>query len=170
MGGLLGDVRLALRRVAGSPGLTFLIVATFALGIGANTAVFSLFDQVLLRAMPVKDPGRLIIIDTPGPNQGMFESNKNFPMPISYPMFTDFRDKTDVFDGVLAYMPTSVFFGVDNATERVRIDLVSGTYFDVLGVRPAQGRVLSPADDVTPGAHPVGVTSRFMARGTKARA
>ncbi len=159
MGGLLGDVRLALRRVAGSPGLTFLIVATFALGIGANTAVFSLFDQVLLRAMPVKDPGSLVIIHTPGPNQGMFESNKNFPVPISYPMFTDFRDKTDVFDGVLAYMPTTVFFGVDNNTERVRADLVSGTYFGVLGLQPVLGRLLSPADDETPGAHPVVVIS-----------
>jgi predicted permease len=159
MVGLLGDVRIALRRVAGSPGLTLLIVATFALGIGANTAVFSLFDQVLLRSMPVKDPGRLVIIHTPGPNSGMFESNKNFPSPISYPMFTDFRDKTDVFDGVLAYMPTSVFFGVDNNTERVRVDLVSGSYFEVLGVRPALGRVLSTADDVTPGAHPVVVLS-----------
>jgi predicted permease len=159
MGGLLGDVRIALRRVAGSPGLTLLIVATFALGIGANTAVFSLFDQVLLRSMPVKDPGRLVIIHTPGPNSGMFESNKNFPSPISYPMFTDFRDKTDVFDGVLAYMPTSVFFGVDNNTERVRVDLVSGSYFEVLGVRPALGRVLRTADDVTPGAHPVVVLS-----------
>ncbi len=159
MGGLLGDVRLALRRVAGSPGLTFLIVATFALGIEANTAVFSLFDQVLLRAMPVKDPGSLVIIHTPGPNQGMFESNKNFPVPISYPMFTDFRDKTDVFDGVLAYMPTTVFFGVDNNTERVRADLVSGTYFGVLGLQPVLGRLLSPADDETPGAHPVVVIS-----------
>lgn len=159
MGGLLGDVRLALRRVAGSPGLTLLIVATFALGIGANTAVFSLFDQVLLRSMPVKDPASLVIIHTPGPNQGMFESNKEFPFPISYPMFQDFRDKTDVFEGVLAYLPTTVFFGVDNNTERVHADLVSGTYFDVLGLRPALGRVLSSGDDVTPGGHPVVVLS-----------
>ena len=159
MNGLMGDVRLALRRVAGSPGLTFLIVATFALGIGANTAVFSLFDQVLLRTMPVRDPGRLVLIHTPGPNQGLFESNKSFPNPISYPMFKDLRDKTDVFDGVLAYLPTTVFFGVDNATERVRADMVSGTYFDVLGLRPALGRMLAPSDDVTPGAHPVVVLS-----------
>ena len=159
MRGIFGDVRLALRRVAGTPGLTFLIVATFALGIGANTAVFSLFDQVLLRSMPVKDPGSLVIIHTPGPNSGMFESNKNVPMPISYPMFKDFRDKTDVFDGVLAYLPTSVFFGVDNNTDRVRADMVSGTYFDVLGLRPAQGRLFAASDDVTPGNHPVVVLS-----------
>ncbi|MBP9947280.1 MAG: hypothetical protein KBH14_12835, partial [Vicinamibacteria bacterium] len=130
MSGLMGDVRLALRRVMASPGLTLLIVATFALGIGANTAVFSLFDQVLLRTMPVKDPGSLVIIHTPGPNSGLFESNKNFPNPISFPMYKDLRDKTDVFDGVLAYLPTTVFFGVDNSTERIRTDLVSGTYFD----------------------------------------
>ncbi len=122
MRGLLGDLRFALRRVAGSPGLTLLIVATFALGIGANTAVFSLFDQVLLRSMPVKDPGSLVLIHTPGPNSGSFESNKDFPAPISYPMFTDFRDKTDVFEGVLAYFPTSVFFGVDGNTERIQAD------------------------------------------------
>jgi|CXWL01.1.fsa_nt_gi predicted permease len=159
MSGLMGDVRLALRRVMASPGLTLLIVATFALGIGANTAVFSLFDQVLLRTMPVKDPGSLVIIHTPGPNSGLFESNKNFPNPISFPMYKDLRDKTDVFDGVLAYLPTTVFFGVDNSTERIRTDLVSGTYFDVLGLRPALGRVFSPADDVTPAAHPVVVLS-----------
>lgn len=159
MSGLVGDVRLALRRVIGTPGLTLLIVATFALGIGANTAVFSLFDQVLLRSMPVKDPGSLVIIHTPGPNSGLFESNKNFPNPISYPMFKDFRDKTDVFDGVLAYLPTTVFFGVDNNTERTRADLVSGTYFDVLGLRPAAGRLFAASDDVTPGNHPVVVLS-----------
>ena len=159
MSGLLGDVRLAVRRVLASPGLTLLIVATFALGIGANTAVFSLFDQVLLRTMPVKDPGSLVIIHTPGPNSGLFESNKEFPNPISYPMFKDFRDKTDVFDGVLAYLPTSVFFGIDNNTERLRADLVSGTYFDVLGLRPAAGRLFSASDDITPGAHPVVVLS-----------
>src|SRR6187401_3512782 len=159
MRGLMGDVRLALRRVLGSPGLTLLIVATFALGIGANTAVFSLFDQVLLRSMPVKDPGALVIIDTPGPNSGLFESNKNFPSPISYPMFKDFRDKTDVFDGVLAYLPTSVFFGVDSNTERVQASLVSGSFFEVLGLQPAKGRLIASSDDVTIGAHPVVVIS-----------
>lgn len=159
MRGLTNDVRLALRRLLGSPGLTLLIVTTFALGIGANTAVFSLFDQVLLRSMPTKDPGRLVIIDTPGPNSGLFESNKNFPRPISYPMFKDFRDKTDVFDGVLAYMPTNVFLGVDSNTERVQANLVSGSFFEVLGLQPAKGRLLSSADDVTVGAHPVVVIS-----------
>lgn len=159
MSGLMGDVRLALRRVLGSPALTLLIVATFALGIGANTAVFSLFDQVILRTMPVKDPGSLVLLHTPGPNSGLFESNKNFPNPISYPMFKDFRDKTDVFDGVLAYLPTTVFLGVDNSTERVRADLVSGGFFEVLGLRPALGRLFSEADDVTPGGHAVVVLS-----------
>jgi putative ABC transport system permease protein len=159
MNGLLRDVRLALRRVLGSPGLTSLIVLTFALGIGANTAVFSLFDQVLLRSMPVKDPGRLVLIDTPGPNSGLFESNKNFPNPISYPMFKDFRDKTDVFDGVLAYLPTSVFFGVDSNTERVQASLVSGTFFEVLGLQASKGRLIASSDDVTVGGHPVVVIS-----------
>ena len=159
MSGLIGDVRLAFRRVLGSPALTLLIVATFALGIGANTAVFSLFDQVLLRSMPVKDPGRLVLIHTPGPNSGTMESNKSFPRPISYPMFTDFRDKTDVFDGVLAYLPTSVFLGVDGNTERIRLDLVSGSYFNVLGLQPALGRLFTQADDVTVNGHPLVVLS-----------
>ncbi len=159
MGGLIGDVRLAFRRVLGSPALTLLIVATFALGIGANTAVFSLFDQVLLRSMPVKDPASLVLIHTPGPNSGLFEANKSFPQPISFPMFTDFRDKTDVFDGALAYMPTSVFLGVDGSTERIRTDLVSGSYFSVLGLQPALGRLFTRADDVTPNGHPLVVLS-----------
>ena len=159
MAGLLGDVRLALRRVAGSPGLTTLIVLTFALGIGANTAVFSLFDQVLLRTMPVEDPGSLVILETAGPNSGMFESNKEFPAPISYPMFKDFRDRTDVFSGVMAYLTTNVFLGVEGNTERVTAGLVTGGFFDVLGLKPAKGRLLTPADDMTPGAHPVVVIS-----------
>ena len=159
MKGILGDVRLALRRVAGNPGLTALIVLTFALGIGANTAVFSLFDQVLLRSMPVKDPGSLVLIDTPGPNSGTFESNKEFPSPISYPMFKDFRDKADVFSGVLAYLPTGVFFGIDSSTERISANLVSGSFFEVLGLQPAKGRLISSADDLTIGGHPVVVIS-----------
>jgi predicted permease len=159
MNGVLRDVRLALRRLGGSPGLTSLVVLTFALGIGANTAVFSLFDQVLLRSMPVKDPGSLVLIDTPGPNSGLFESNKNFPNPISYPMFKDFRDKTDVFDGVLAYLPTSVFFGVDSNTERIQASLVSGTFFEVLGLQASKGRLIASSDDVTVGGHPVVVIS-----------
>ncbi len=159
MTGLLGDLRLAFRRVLSSPGLTALIVATFALGIGANTAVFSLFDQVLLRSMPVREPDRLVLIDTPGPNSGLFESNKEFPSPISYPMFKDFRDKSDVFEGVLAYLPTGIFFGVDKSTERVNASLVSGSYFEVLGLQPAKGRLISSGDDVTIGGHPVAVIS-----------
>ena len=159
MKGLLGDVRLAFRRVASSPGLTLLIVATFALGIGANTAVFSLFDQALLRTLPVKDPGQLVLLDTPGPNSGSISNNKQSPFPMSYPMFTDFRDKTDAFSGVLTYFPTNVFLGVEGNTQRIQADLVSGTYFEVLGLLPSSGRLFSRADDVSPGAHPVVVLS-----------
>jgi predicted permease len=159
----VADVRHALRRALASPGLAALVVATFAIGIGANTAVFSLFDQVLLRSLPVKEPERLVLVDhTRGPVFGALDTSKKVPEPMSYPMFLEFRDKGNVFDGILAYFTANVVLGVDSTTERVQANLVSGTYFDVLGLKPAAGRLLAPADDVTPGAHPLVVVSHSL--------
>jgi predicted permease len=153
------DLRYALRRLAQAPGFALTAVATLALGIGANAAIFSLLDQVLLRALPVQDPGRLVLLHGPGPNKGMRTSNKQVPTTLSYPMFVDFRDKATTLDGVLAYFPLGLHVAADGGTERVDAELVSGTYFEVLGLRPAAGRLIGPADDVTPGAHPVAVLS-----------
>lgn len=156
---MLGDVRLAIRRLVAAPGFTFIVAATFAAGIGLNVAVFSLFDRVLLRTLAVHEPGRLVIIDTPGPNQGHTDSNKGFPRPISYPLFRDLKDRTDAFEDVLVYASAAVHLTADGTTEPGTAELVSGTYFPMLGVKPRLGRLLGPADDVTPSGHPVAVLS-----------
>jgi predicted permease len=148
------DLRYAARQLAKSPVFTVVVVLTLALGIGANTAIFSLMDQILFRPLPVKSPERLVLIDTPGPNSGHISSHLDWPQPVSHPLFIELRDKASVFSGVLVYTPAEVHVGVAGQTERAQGALVSGTYFEVLGVPPALGRVFGPADDVTPGGEP----------------
>jgi len=152
---LIADVRLAFRTLRKSPGFTLVVVSTLALGIGANSAIFSLMDQVLLRALPVKDPQQLVILDGPGAFMGHTHNDQTF----SYPMYVDFRDKNPVFDGVAARFDTGVAFTHAGQTERVIAELVSGSYFPTLGVTPLLGRAIAPSDDQTPGAHPVVVLS-----------
>lgn len=153
MGSLTQNLRYASRTLLKAPGFTFVVVLTLALGIGANTAIFTLMDQVLLRALPVEDPASLVTLDAPGPNQGRREGDHTF----SYPMFVDFRDRNRVFSGVLARYPTPLTLLYENGSERVRGELVSGGYFEVLGLRPAAGRLFTPSDDVTPAGHQVAV-------------
>jgi hypothetical protein len=98
MGELGRDLRHAVRGLRKNPAFTLVVVATLALGIGANAAIFSLMDQVLFRALPVRDPGELVLLDGPGPFRGRTHNNMTF----SYPMYTDFRDRNEVFAGVLA--------------------------------------------------------------------
>ena len=145
------DLRYALRTLATAPAFTFVVVLTLALGIGANTAIFSLTDQVLLRLLPVKAPDRLVMLDGPGAFQGRTFNTATF----SYPMYRDFRDQNTVFDGVLARFPAPITLMADGQAERVSGELVSGNYFDVLGVRAHVGRTFTPDDDRTPGGHPV---------------
>jgi predicted permease len=159
MHGLKGDLRYALRRLAKSPGFTSIVVLTLALGIGSNVAIFTLMDQLLLRALPVKDPERLVVLDAPGPNTGHTENSSSTLTPISHPMFVDLRDQATVFDGVLAHYRTPVHFGVRGETHPADGDLVSGTFFEVLGVKPALGRLFTPDDDRMPGGHPLVVLS-----------
>ena len=136
---LTSDLRFAFRTMARNPGFTLVVVLTLALGIGANTAIFTLMDQVLLRVLPVKDPERLVVLDAPGPNQGSRHSQSASLAGISYPMYVDLRDKAEVFDGVIAHWPDSVHLGVKGATEQVQADVVSGNYFEVLGIRRGPG-------------------------------
>ncbi|MGE5244749.1 MAG: ABC transporter permease, partial [Betaproteobacteria bacterium] len=155
MDAIARDVRLAFRSLAASPAFTAIVVLTIALGIGANTAIFSLTDQVLLRLLPVTHPEELVLLDGPGPFQGRTYNDATF----SYPMYRDFRDRNAVFSGLLACFPTPLTMMAGNQAQRVSGELVSGNYFQVLGVGAAIGRVLTPADDTTPGAHPVAVLS-----------
>jgi predicted permease len=156
---LLQDLRYALRTLAKSPGFTLVVVLTLALGIGANTAIFTLMDQVLFRFLPVEEPGRLVVVDAPGPFSGSSHSHSDTLTPLAHPMFLELRDKTSVFSGVLAEFTAPLHVTVGAQTEEVDGVLVSGTFFDTLGLRPAAGRLLSPDDDRTPGAHPVAVLS-----------
>jgi predicted permease len=150
---LMQDVAFAARTLRKTPGFTIIVVLTLALGIGANTAIFSLTDQVLLRRLPVQHPEQLVVLDGPGPNQGRTFNNGTF----SYPMYCDFRDHNTVMDGVIARFPAPLTLTINGQAERVAGELVSGNFFDVLGVRPLVGRLFRPDDDKTPGGHPIAI-------------
>ncbi|HKW61977.1 MAG TPA: ABC transporter permease [Candidatus Acidoferrum sp.] len=149
------DVRYASRSLRKSPLFTVVAVLTLALGIGANTAIFSLMDQVLLQLLPVKHPEQLVLVAERGTRFGGSWGDND----ISYPMYRDFRDGNQVFSGMFCRFPTSVSLGYGDRTERVGGELVSGSYFPVLGVTAAIGRTLTPDDDRVPGGHPVAMLS-----------
>jgi predicted permease len=152
MSSLLADLRLAVRGLRRSPLFAAVAILSLALGIGANTAIFTLLDQVLLRKLPVKDPGQLVMLYQVGPHNG---SNMGQRMH-SYPIYQDYQQKAEPFAGVLARRLVSASVSVDNQTERVQAEMVSGNYFSVLGVQPALGRVFSSVeDDQVYGGHPV---------------
>jgi putative ABC transport system permease protein len=145
------DLNYALRTLRRTPGFTAIAVLTLGLGIGANTAIFTLLDQVLLRLLPVKDPPELVLLTMRGKHYG-----SNWGMnAISYPMYKDFQAHNEVFSGMFARFPLYSSVTIGNASERVKAELVSGTYFDVLGVGTAIGRPFTPDDDKTPHGHPV---------------
>jgi predicted permease len=155
------DLRFALRQMRRSPGFVLTAVLTLGLGVGANTAVYSLLDQALLRSLPVEKPERLVVLSAPGKaweghsgDHGAGEE-KSF----SYPMYRDLRDHSKVFDGLIATAPTSVGIAHDRTSEVGDAEIVSGNYFSVLGVGSARGRLLSQSDDRVPGANPVAVVS-----------
>jgi predicted permease len=155
MTNLLEDVRYALRGLRKSPLFTIVALASLAIGIGANTAVFSLMDQALLRSLPVKHPEELVLFRSPGPRSGSINSNYSDEVTFSYPMYREFRDGNSVFSGVIARFPISFSSSWHDQTERVSGDLVSGNFFDVLGVHAAIGRTFTQEDDRKPGAEPV---------------
>jgi predicted permease len=156
MSTLVQDFRYALRMTRRSPGFAAIVILTLGLGIGANTAIFSLMDQVMLRLLPVKDPRALVQLDGPGAFSGRTYNDRTF----SYPMYVDFRDRSSsVFDGTIARFPTSATLTYRGQAERVDVEIISGNTFDVLGVSPIVGRALTSDDDRTPGAHPVAVIS-----------
>ena len=149
------DSRHAFRALRKSPLFTAVAILTLALGIGANTAIFSLLDQVLLQALPVKHPEQLVLLAERGIRFGSSWGDND----ISYPMYRDFRDRNQVFSDMFCRFPTSVGLSYGDHTERVAAELVSGSYFPTLGVTAAVGRILTPSDDRTPGGHPVAMLS-----------
>ena len=160
MDSFLQDVRFALRQLTKSPAFTLTAVATLALGIGANTAIYSLLDQVMLRSLPVQQPEQLVRLNATGSDRGRVSAyggtDKDY---FSYPLYRDIRDKNTVFNGVLATDQVGVGVQWHNQPELVNGELVSGNYFDVLGVKPAIGRLFVQSDDVQQERNPVVVLS-----------
>src|SRR5271157_1046856 len=152
------DVRYSLRMLAKDPGFTVVAVLVLALGIGANTAIFSLLDQAILRSLPVKDPGRLVVVSDGEYRRGWSTSDAN-EMVYSYPHYKEVRDQIPLFDGVIARAHVPLSVASAGTAERAGGDVVSGNFFPVLGVGAAVGRVLDPEDDRVPGASPVAVLS-----------
>src|SRR5271156_5292840 len=159
MNGFAQDFRYALRQLAKSPGFAAVAIITLALGIGANTAIFSLLDQALLRNLPVKDADRLVILQFAGSFHGHTSSRTDDSFYFSYPMYRDLRDHNSVFAGLIATDWAQVGVQYHNQPELVTAELVSGNYFDVLGIQPALGRLFVAGDDVVPDANPLVVLS-----------
>src|ERR671921_2776176 len=146
------DVRYGARALWKSPGFTLVAVLSLALGIGANTAIFSLLNTALLRPLPVERPEQIVSLANAAGSRG-------FPA-FSYPNYKDFRDRGgEVFDGLYAYRFAPLSVSHEGTSERLWGYVVTGNYFEVLGVRAALGRVLTPDDARLPGAHPVCVVS-----------
>jgi predicted permease len=153
------DIRYGIRTLMKNPGFTAIAVLTLALGLGANTAIFSLTDQILLRRLPVERPDELVVVRSPGPKSGHVWSDGDGSASFSYPVYKALRDKNNVFAGLLARFAVPLSVAGDGQTERANGELVSGNYFAVLGVRPALGRVFNDEDDRAPGGNPVAVLS-----------
>ena len=149
MGTFLQDLRYGSRMLLKRPGLSSIAIITLALGIGANTAIFSLVNTVLLRPLPIDRPEQLVSLNSDSPGS-------NVPT-LSYPNYRDFRDRNDVLAGLLCYRFSPISLSNNGVNERMWAYLVSGNYFDVLGVKPALGRFFTEQDDKAPGAHPVAV-------------
>ncbi len=159
---LAQDIRYGLRQLRRNPGFTVVAVLTLALGIGANTAIFSLMNAVMLRELPVKDPGRLVLLGT-GRAAGSTDDFAN-TLLYSYPFYRELRRKNQVFSETSAVL--SLMFGGmhgrvgrGGSLETMEVQLVSGTYFPMLGVKPILGRAFTEADDEPAGGHPVAVAS-----------
>ncbi len=151
------DLRFGVRMLLKHKGFTLIAVVTLALGIGANTAIFSVADKVLLRSLPVKAPQQLALVS------GETVNPKFQNTIFTYPDYVDYRAQNEVFDGLLAYLQTTVRLGEGEGSDKFSLELISDNYFDVLGVAAAQGRVIQAAenreDNRNEGAHPVAVIS-----------
>jgi putative ABC transport system permease protein len=151
MADLWQDLRYGARMLLKTPGFTAVAVLSLALGIGANTAIFSLVDKVLIRKLPVEEPERLVVVNA-SRGQGVSTTS-------NYPDFADYRDRNEVFEGLVCYYQRALTLSEGGQAERIQGLIVSGNYFTALRVRPALGRGFLPEEDKTPGTHPVVVLS-----------
>ena len=145
------DISYAFRSLLKRPGFVSIAVITLALGIGANTAIFSLVNAVVLRSLPVERPSEIVSVAVRGKDDSM--------SAFSYPNYRDFRDRNEALSGLLVYRFVPLSLSRSSANERVWGFEVSGNYFDVLGVKAIKGRTFLPEEDKTPLTHPVAVVS-----------
>ena len=145
------DLRYGLRTLRRAPGYTAAAVLTLALGVGANSAIFSLVNATLLQRLPVREVDRLVFVQ-PGSAGSAF----------SYPEYAELRDHQTAFDGLIAWGGIIASLNSDSQTDLVSGVIVTGNFFSVLGVGPSLGRLLGPSDDEAPGAHPVAVISHAL--------
>ena len=148
---MLKDLQFGIRSLLKRPGFTVIAVLTLALGIGANTAIFSVVNATLMRPLPVKDADRLVFVFN-GPAGSVF----------SYPDYAAMRGQNNVFDGLLAFGGIGASLNSNDQTDLVNGAIVTGNFFEVLGVRAQLGRVITTDDDKVPGAHPVAVISQGL--------
>jgi predicted permease len=140
---VLADLRFAVRGLRRSPLFSTVAILSLALGIGANTAIFTLIDQVLLRKLPVNHPEQLVMLYQQGSHMG---SNMGQRMH-SYPLYQDLQQRAEPLSEVLCRRLIAVSISIDNQTERVQAEMVSGNFFSMLGVKPALGRVFNSRED-----------------------
>ena len=149
---VLSDLRLAVRGLVRSPLFSSVAILSLALGIGANTAIFTMLDQLLLRKLPVKNPAELVMLYQEGPHSG---SNMGVRMH-SYPIYQEYQKRAEPLAEVICRRLTPASISIDNQTERVSAEMVSGNFFSMLGVNAAIGRVFnSQEDDQIYMGHPV---------------
>src|SRR5579859_644188 len=157
MGTILQDLKYGIRMLTKNFGFTAIAVISLGLGIGANTTIFSFVNALLFRPPAVESPSQLVEVW----NQNLHGSGLEHYLPISFPDYLYYRDHNQVFSGMLAFDgdPRMVSWSRSGQGEKVQAALVSGNFFDVLGIKPTMGRTFLPDEDQTPGAHPVIVLS-----------
>ena len=169
----MANLRLAVRTLLKNPFITAVAVASLALGIGVNAAIFSLFDQMLLRPLPVPAPGRARQPGRSGPEAGFADradSQGSCDVVFSYPMFRDLERAQQSFTGIAAHRSFGANLSYRGQTMNGDGMMVSGSYFSLLGLQPAIGRLLTPQDDQTIGGHPIVVLEpRVLADGASTR-
>src|ERR1700723_3573390 len=148
MGTLIQEIRVALRMLWKNPGFSAVVVLTLALGIGANTAVFSIVNSFLFSPLPVRDPGRLIVI-------AYHDPKVNYPHEVSNADMRDFQAHSEVTSDMTAFLVNFAGLSAGNRSERVFVTFAKGNYFSALGIQPALGRLFLPSEGETAGADPV---------------
>src|SRR3954462_7321807 len=137
MTSVVQDIFYAARSFRKTPVFSAVAVLSLALGIGANTAIFTLVDQLILRLLPVQDPGGIVLLAGRGRHYG----GNNGRNALAYPMYQDIRDHNQVFSGMMCRYSLTLVLGVSSHSEVASAELVSGNYFPLLGIRPAAGRL-----------------------------